>query len=554
MSKARTYGRLWLDDGKWKLQCEPHVAMFAKRIFHRIPRGQVGVLEMKNTPAVCRDLVWLMQRFALEVDQPAELKKGSKSHVDRIKRLDQIVDANYKPRSFEMAVAPREYQTRAAELYLAGGSLLLADEVGLGKTCSAICSLMDPATLPAVVVSLTHLPQQWQREIGRFAPDLKTHVIQAATPYELTKVDVIIINYHKLAKWAEVLAYYCRSAIFDEIQELRSGQETLKWLAAKHIADAADFRIGLSATPIYNYGGEIFNLLEVLSPGSLGTFDEFALEWCEAAMDRKKARLKDPDAFGAWLKESHLMLRRTRRDVGRELPPLQTITHEVDCDEAELKKIEGKAGELAQIILSESAGARGQKMHASEEFTNVLRQATGIAKAPYVAEFVRMLLESGEPVVLYGWHRAVYEIWLEKLKDFRPSLFTGSESAGQKEESARRFISGDTDLMIVSLRSGAGLDGLQYRCRTVVFGELDWSPGVHEQCIGRVARDGQTDPVAAYFLLAEDGADPFIAGTLGLKRDQVEGIRGRDGVGPQRNDSAAALRSLARQYLEKRAV
>lgn len=70
-----------------------------------------------------------------------------------------------------------------------------------------------------------------------------------------------------------------------------------------------------------------------------------------------------------------------------------------------------------------------------------------------------------------------------------------------------------------------GLDGLQGSCRTVVFGELDWSPGVHEQCIGRIHRDGQAEHVTAYFLTSEFGADPIMAEVLGVKREQVEGIR-----------------------------
>lgn len=55
----------------------------------------------------------------------------------------------------------------------------------------------------------------------------------------------------------------------------------------------------------------------------------------------------------------------------------------------------------------------------------MMRQATGIAKAPYVLEFVRMLVESGESVMLYGWHRDVYNIWLERLAEFNPVMYTG---------------------------------------------------------------------------------------------------------------------------------
>src|SRR3546814_3105109 len=75
----------------------------------------------------------------------------------------------------------------------------------------------------------------------------------------------------------------------------------------------------------------------------------------------------------------------------------------------------------------------GEKMNAAGEFDALMRQATGVAKAPFVAEYVRLLCESGEKVVLFGWHREVYAIWQEKLKDLKPVLYTGSESESQKD-------------------------------------------------------------------------------------------------------------------------
>lgn len=222
------------------------------------------------------------------------------------------------------------------------------------------------------------------------------------------------------------------------------------------------------------------------------------------------------------------MIRRTRSDVGRELPPLTKIPQFVEHDRQALDRIKGSAVELAKIILSSQQNYRGEKFLASEEFNVLMRQATGIAKAPYVAEFVRLLLESGEKVVLYGWHREVYGIWLEQLSEYKPRLYTGTESPKQKDEAKAAFIEGDCRLLIISLRAGAGLDGLQKICRTVVFGELDWSPGVHEQCIGRVYRDEQGEPVIAYYLMSEDGSDPIVADVLGVKRGQIEGVRDPD--------------------------
>lgn len=533
--------------------------MWAKRIFHKIPTNADGIFELSNTPSVCRDLEWFAARFPLDIEHEAELRLGSEAHREHIASLDELIDPRYKPPQFKLAIPARDYQRRAAAMFLKQGYLLLADDVGLGKTAVAIAALTEPATLPAVVVCLAHLPRQWEREIHRFAPDLRTHVISKRDPYELPKhkgrgPDVLLCSYHKLAGWQQVLAAYCKTIVFDEGQELRRNgtpqSPSQKYYAARTVSERMEYRLALTATPIYNYGGEFFNVMEVIAPGALGTRSEFLREWCTGG---EKPRLTDQVAFGSWLRENHLMLRRTRHEVGRELPPLSRITHTIDSDTAALDKITDAAGELARIILQDGEQRRGQKMKASEEFNNLLRQATGIAKAPHVAAFVNLLLDNGEPVVLYGWHRAVYEIWLSKLKGHCPALYTGSESNTRKAEHAAKFIEGDTNLLIVSLRSGAGLDGLQKRCRSVVFGELDWSPGVHEQCCGRVFRDGQPDPVTAYFLVSEDGADPLMSEVLGLKRDQIEGVRadGRFEI-VERVDDGESIRKLAREWLARR--
>lgn len=547
---------------RWVMDLEPHAAMWAKRMFPKVS-PTAGKLELSHSPAVCRDIEWFISRFPLECSDMRSLQDGAAAHVDRIASLNQIIDPNYQPRRFRLALPARDYQSRAAELWLRSNSLLVADDVGLGKTCTSLAGLTDPRTLPACIVCLAHLPHQWNREIDKFAPALSSHVIQRRENYELPRFsgktpDVLLISYNKLEAWSGVLGAYCKSIIFDEVQELRH-RGTDKYSAALHIAQRCDYRLGLSATPIYNYGGEIWSIMNILAPGALGSIEEFWQEWCTGYEDGeqgsrkgRKAKVTDPVALGSWLREQHLMIRRTRKEVGRELPELSRITHEIECDEGKLKEIENRAGELARLILSEVTLGRGEKMHAHEEFNALMRQYTGIAKAPYVAEFVRLLVENGEPVVLFAWHRAVYDILLEKLKDFRPVLYTGSESASAKQEAVTKFCDGGTDLIIVSLRSGAGLDGLQHRCSTVVFGELDWSPGVHEQCIGRVFRDGQPNPVAAYFLLSDSGIDPFIAETLGLKSDQIDGLRGDVGDELKSVDSTESLRKLAETYLKRR--
>lgn len=534
----KTYGTATLKKGHWNIECEPHVMMRLKRVFGRFRGKTPRKMKLRDTLEVCRDLEWACSRWPLDVTPADYLADRATEHLQRAEQVADLFAGRIDPRRFELAVPARDYQRIAAEALLRRGRLLLADEVGLGKTASMIAALTEPATRPALVVTLTHLPRQWEREINRFAPSMTTHIIKKGSPYPLAaKVpgqgtlfeprlpDVIISNYHKLAGWADELAGKVRTVIFDEGQELRTGlarNTPAKYIAAKQIADAADFKAATTATPIYNYGAEFFSLLQVIDPEAIGTSTEFFDEWCNGYCD-PKAKIKDPKAFGTYLRDEGIMLRRTRADVGRELPPVSSILHHVEADEEGLKRVKADAAELARVILG---GGKGfDKMRAAEELNVMLRLATGVAKAPYVASFVRLLVESGESVVLYGWHHTVYDLWREQLADLSPVFYTGSESPNQKQKAADAFVAGEAKVLCISLRAGAGLDGLQHASRTVVFGELDWSPGVHEQCVGRVARDGQKDPVMVYTLLADTGSDPIVADILGLKRGQIERVR-----------------------------
>lgn len=565
----KTYGTLSRTSDKWVLEAEPHVVIRAKRVFTRLAKLHRGRLHLSDTLDTCRDLAWFLERYPVSMSDTdrTHLEGRAAAHFERETLVARLLSGMTEPRAFDLALPPRDYQRVAGEMVLRTGGLLLADELGTGKTVSAICMLSDPRARPALVVTMTHLTKQWEREIHRFLPGVSTHVLKSGQPYDLTKgrrtkpgqstlpgiqtfPDVIITNYHKLAGWPETLAPLLKSVTFDEVQELRRGSDSQKGQAAYTIASKCDFRLGLSATPIYNLGSEIYAVMQALQPEALGTRSEFLAEWCGSTDSRGNAKLGDARAFGTYMRDSGLMLRRTREDVGREIPEVVRIPHEVDTDAAPLEDITSAAEQLASVIVDAQRG--WDRVQAGRDLDVMVRHATGVAKAPYVAEFVRLLLESGEPVVLFGWHHDVYSVWKERLEAYRPAVYTGQESPAAKEEARERFVSGQTPLLIMSLRSGAGLDGLQERCRTVVFGELDWSPGVHEQCIGRIHRDGQAARVLAYYLIANEGSDPVIADILQVKRAQVEGIRNPTAdIIEQLDVSGDRIRELAQAYLRK---
>lgn len=557
----RTYGTIWLDRGLWHFEVEPHVAMRLKHMFKRIHSQTHGVLTISDSHDICRDIEWFMSRYPLKWKTKADARRlhaSADKYREQETLVSKLLSGRKKPQRFELALPAREYQMVAAEMWLAMGGLLIADDIGTGKSATAICGLTDPRTRPALVAAPAHLPRQWQSELAKFAPNLRTHILKKSTPYNLLDKqgnfpDVIISSYHKLNGWAETLAPLIRSVVFDEVQELRTGSSSKKGVAAYRLSEAVKFRAGLSATPINNYGSEFWEVMHALRPNEMGTRDEFVTEWCYGAGYRQP-RIYNPKAFGSYLREQGMMIRRTRADVGRELPELTKVPHYVDSDLKPLQDVHSAACELARVILEQKGeSVKGEKWRAAEELNNLVRQATGIAKAPYVADFVRMIVEAGESVVLFGWHREVYNLWMERMEDLRPALYTGTESVTQKDESKRRFVEGETKLLIMSLRAGQGVDGLQSVCRTVVHGELDWSPAIHEQNTGRVHRDGQKDPVVSYFLITDSGSDPIITDVLGLKSEQLRGVRDVNVALVEKLDTGGAqTHRLAQLYLKRR--
>jgi SNF2 family DNA or RNA helicase len=550
---TKTYGRIVLNRDNDTIELHdvaPHVSIKLKDVFRKIPAYATCPYVLKNSPENASDVLWFIDRY------PFKITPESRKHLERGKRvfnyhrneIERVMMAKYEPAPMEIKAPhkPRKYQLQANEIFSMVERMLLGDQVGLGKTLTSILAILDPKNRPAAVVVQSHLTNQWKTDQIEKYSDLKVHIIKTKAIYDLPQADVYIFKYSFLIGWVNIFEQRLfKSVYFDEIQELRR-TESKKHQAGRVLSAHVNKAMGLSATPIYNFGDEIFNIMDLLKPGVLGRRDDFLREWAIPYGDHWK--IKDPPALGTYLREQGLMLRRTRQEVGRELPPINKIIHEVETDEEELNKAEDLARQLALKVISGDFTQRGQ---AARELDMLARHTTGMAKARPVANYVKFLLESGEKVVLAGWHRDVYDIWLAELKDFKPVMYTGSEVGKKKEESLRKFIEHETNIMIISLRSGAGIDGLQSVCDLVVHGELDWSPQVHEQLNGRFRRDGAKGQLTAIYPVIDSGSDPLIMDYLGLKASQAHGIIDPLLLPGEQNSDAGRIKMLANYYLNK---
>jgi SNF2 family DNA or RNA helicase len=544
-----TFGDIELNAGWITLRSDPFVRMKVMRLFPGMKDDGKGTLRIKATESNAEDIAWMLQRW------PHRARPGVMSWIRatvaalKTKRAaGQNVLAGHYRLDIKTAVPLRDYQIQAVELTKSSPGLIIGDSVGLGKTATGV-GIILAHPLPALVVCPTHIQKQWCDQVRKFAPQLKCHIIQKRGEYTLPEHDVTVITYSKLDAWAQRRAWH--TVIYDEGHELR-GEDTEKGRAAIFIAEVAKVRVILTATAVFNYAGQLFNMYRAVAPGALGTRDEFAREW----KSDHKGRVADPVALGQWLRSQFLYLRRTREEVGRELPPEEIIHHIVEHDPKIMDTMRALGRELAAKVLE---GTFTEKGIAARELDARLRQVTGLAKAPAVAEFVTELAQNNEPVLLAGWHREVFNVWRSKFDEagIRYGMYTGTENASQKALAAAKFIERELDVLIISLRAGEGLDGLQTVCKTVVIGEPDWSPARHLQLIGRARRDGMdmNSRVTAFFLMSESGSDPIMAQVLGAKWKSATAVTDPDKLNPDEDFTQAEEESriamLARDWLSR---
>lgn len=553
MRDIRRFGRLALDTVRrqWVIDgVEPHISLRIKDVFRRVNKGSTSEFRFPADDLHAHELLWFVDRFPMRISDAdmRALRKGRKDFLDGVGEVERILLPDFVPPAYQglrdgCALWP--YQAQAVEVFRRRKRFLLGDDVGLGKTNTAIGCMLDPSVLPAAVVVQAHLPDQWAERIEEFS-SLKVHIVKTVEPYTLPPADVYIYSYSKLHKWSDVFATgFFRSVFLDEPQELRTGLGTNKGAAAKKLCDAASYVLGLTATPVMNYGIEMFRVMEFIASGALGSEDEFLREWCTG-----ENMVKDPDALGSYLREQHLLIRRTEEDVGHQMPKPNVTQHEVVYDDDRAAESQELAVKLA---IRATQGTFVQRGQAYRELDMLERMTTGVAKARGVAEYVRILLEADLPVLLAGWHREVYDIWNEELAEFNPVMYTGSEGKAAKRRAKEAFVSGKTRLKIISLRSGAGLDGLQHACRDLVIGELDWSPMIHKQLIGRLRRTGQLGQVNVHYMLAPGGSDPLMVETLGLKSSQSHGIMNPFTAPAAVENDESRMQRLAQLVLARRA-
>lgn len=551
---CRVYGTLSYNAKRrcWVVKGDPSVTELCKRLFPGSETARRGEARFTAHRRIVGDLNWLMLRYPLTVkerdrqrwqDALYEAREYVICRENAMRAPDRITPM---PHVFMGTLTP--FQEEGLAFLLRTDRALLADEMGLGKTVQALALVAQTHAYPVIVVAPAHLIRNWENEVGRFLrkPDgskITVHIVKGLKPYPLPPADLYLMHYLLLRGWKEALpGNHFATVIFDEIQELRRAG-TEKYSAASLLAEGASRIIGLSGTPIYNRGAEIWNVINILDFHFLGDYDSFTREWCYGYGNQIVAK---PALLGEHLRSEGIMFRRTKQEVLKDLPPKRRLVMTIDSDDVVYKRLMQPLMEKLRLMKHGAEMTASQRALMEFEVEQGERQATGIAKAPYVAQFVRALLEADEKVLLFAHHHQVMDLYRRELRMFSPVFISGRETAAQKERAIDRFMNGRSNLCCISLRAASGLNLQRATC--VVFGELDWSPAVHSQAEDRAHRMGQTDSILCYYLVSKAGSDQDMQDALGLKVSQFVALMGDE---PQTQDEVLKGAQDARQYTER---
>ena len=528
------YSQTW----SWKVTGQRAVTMISKVIpqswygdgLHEaiIPDSQRNVQHIK----------WILERYPLEILSKSVWKRKLSDHRHikvRIPKIEKLVKAN-PGQQFRGKLL--NFQKEGLDfLVKSSGNALLADEMGLGKTVQTLAYLAtEKQAFPALVVAPLVTLNNWQREIGKFLKRKSKNgrLVEDKTPtsfiirhgkrQDLGNFDFYIINYELLHKrLPDLLNLNIKTVICDEVQNLRSNT-TQKYGAVKKLAavESIKYRIGLSGTPIYNRGSEIWPIVDILRPGLLGSFKEFCEYFCYVNEKGKAIVLENKRQSLHQELRKHVMLRRKKSDVLKELKEKVRYKEVIDAD---IEYYHKELNRIWQKLEDEQKEAKSMfdKSASYQRAIQGERQAAGVAKLPYVINFVENIMEIEESVVVFCHHKYIHQLLHEKLGRYSPSSIIGGQLDKSRQDQIDAFQDGKTKLMIAGLRAGNVGINLN-RARYVIFAELDWSPAIHRQAEDRLHRIGQKNTVFAYYLIGNGTLDDHVADVLVDKSYEIDAI------------------------------
>lgn len=508
----------------------------------RFTRPQVGLLDalLASEPAVRADAVFERAR--------AELRSFT-----GVKEAEPAATFQGQLRAYQ-----REGLGWLYFLQRFGFGGCLADDMGLGKTIQVLALLESRRQLragkqsdsvrPSLVVMPRSLVFHWKAEAARFTPELRvldhTGGLRLRPGDHFDDYDVVLTTYGTLRRDAfDFKGQRFDYCVLDEAQAIKNAG-TLSAKAARLLT--ADHRLALSGTPVENHLGELWSLFEFLNPGMLGS----------ASILGNVGR--NPDAHMRSVLARALrpfILRRTKGEVARELPPKTEQTIYCDLEGKERKYYNELRDYYRARLLREGVdeGSGQFKIQVLEALLRLRQAACHVglidkkktqepsAKIDTLIAQLDQVLDEGHKILVFSQFTSLLAIVRSRLDAAKiPCVYLDGKTRDRETRVEQFQNDPNMKLFLISLKAG-GL-GLNLHAAEYVY-LLDpwWNPAVESQAIDRAHRIGQTRRVFAYRLIARDTVEEKVLALQQTKRDLADAIITADN---------SVMRNLSREDLE----
>ena len=399
---------------------------------------------------------------------------------------------------------------------------ILADDMGLGKTLQAIVYICSNPGDRTLIVCPTSLAYNWQEEFEKFAPHVRTCIVQGMPAerealIERDDYDVWITTYPLIRKdTGSYQKTHYDHVFIDEAQFIKN-PSSLSAKAVKSIPSTN--RFALTGTPIENALSELWSIFDFVMPGFFPRYSRFAQAYEKPILrDHDETKMKELK-----LRIQPFILRRMKKDVLKELP-----------DKIETRRMAEMTGKQKKIYLSylsriqtemkeqgdiRAAGGRIQVLAALTRLRQICcHPATfienyqgGSGKLDLLMEQLPGILEGGHSVIIFSQFTSMLEIIAKELElegiDFY--YMAGATKPEQRKEYVRNFNQGKVKVFLISLKAGG--TGLNLTgADTVIHFDPWWNPAVEEQATDRAYRIGQKKKVQVIKLIMKDSIEEKI--------------------------------------------
>lgn len=413
------------------------------------------------------------------------------------------------------------YQNEGVDFLLSRKCALLNFEMGLGKTATAIRALekVREKGLPSVVVFCPAIARRnWENEFKKWLYDLSSYlrITVAETSHDIQKWEGfgVLITSYSLCEEVEAQMVKNKKPlnvlILDESHFLKSPTSLRAKVVLGKIAHRANRHIwALSGTPMPNHAGELWTMLYTFGVTSL-TYPKFVQNFCNV-----KGGYVTPSGYETQIiygtKMSSIpelssmlnliMLQKTLKDTGLELPPLRF--GEIFCEKPPTIQLQ-ESGIDALKLSEEERLAESIKdtdtLLLTAQSVSTLRRFTGLCKVPSIVSLVEEELKNHayEKIVIFGIHNEPLRRIYESLSAFGSALITGATSNRDRAEIINTFNAFPKLRVLVANIQTAGTAINLTSSNQVLFAELSWVPGENVQALKRCHRIGSTQHESIY--------------------------------------------------------